>query len=83
MRIRVLCIGKLKERFYVDAALEFQKRLSRYASVELVELADARAPEQLSAAQREEFPMAMDALAESAARAGKVRRGATPACARG
>ena len=50
MRIRVLCIGKLKERFYVDAALEFQKRLSRYASVELVELADARAPEQLSAA---------------------------------
>lgn len=54
MRIRVLCIGKLKERFYVDAALEFQKRLSRYASVELVELADARAPEQLSAAQREQ-----------------------------
>ena len=54
MTIRILCIGKLKERFYADAVSEFVKRLSRYASVEILELADERAPEQLSAAQREQ-----------------------------
>ena len=54
MTIRILCIGKLRERFYADAVSEFVKRLSRYASVEVVELADERAPEQLSAAQREQ-----------------------------
>ena len=32
MTIRILCIGKLKERFYADAVSEFVKRLSRYAS---------------------------------------------------
>lgn len=54
MTIRILCIGKLKERFYADAVAEFAKRLSRYAAVEIVELADERAPEQLSPAQREQ-----------------------------
>lgn len=52
MRIRVLCVGKLKERFYKDACAEFCKRLSRYAQVEILELPDERAPEQLSPAQR-------------------------------
>ena len=52
MRIRILCIGKLKERFYKDACAEFCKRLSRYAEVEIVELPDEKAPEQLSEAQK-------------------------------
>lgn len=58
MLIRILCIGKLKERFYADAVAEFVKRLSRYAAVEIIELADERAPEQLSAAQREQVKAA-------------------------
>ncbi len=52
MRIRILCIGKLKERFYKDACAEFCKRLSRYGQVEIIELADEKAPEQLSEAQK-------------------------------
>jgi len=52
MRIRILCIGKLKERFYKDACAEFCKRLSRYSEVEIIELADEKAPEQLSEAQK-------------------------------
>ena len=52
MRIRILCIGKLKERFYKDACAEFCKRLSRYAELEIVELPDEKAPEQLSEAQK-------------------------------
>ncbi len=53
MTVRILCIGKLKERFYAEAAAEFVKRLSRFAAVEVVELPDERAPEQLSPAERE------------------------------
>ena len=52
MRIRILCVGKLKERFYKEACQEFCKRLSRYAQVEILEVADEKAPEQLSPAQR-------------------------------
>ncbi len=58
MTIRILCIGKLKERFYTEAAQEFLKRLSRYAAVEIVELPDEKAPEQLSPAQREQVKTA-------------------------
>ncbi|MBQ3200613.1 MAG: 23S rRNA (pseudouridine(1915)-N(3))-methyltransferase RlmH [Clostridia bacterium] len=53
MTVRILCIGKLKERFYTEAAQEFLKRLSRYAAVEILELPDEKAPEQLSPAERE------------------------------
>ena len=51
MKLRILCVGKLKERFYTEAVNEFKKRLSRYAEVEIVELADEKAPEKLSAAE--------------------------------
>ena len=50
MKLRIICVGKLKEKFYRDAADEFIKRLSRFAEVETVELADEKAPEKLSAA---------------------------------
>lgn len=52
MNIRVVCVGRLKERFYEEAVSEFLKRLSRYASIEAVEVADEKAPENLSCAQR-------------------------------
>ncbi|NCB31271.1 MAG: 23S rRNA (pseudouridine(1915)-N(3))-methyltransferase RlmH [Clostridia bacterium] len=58
MRIRILCIGKLKERFYKDACAEFCKRLSRYATVEIIELPDEKAPEQLSQAQKDQVKAA-------------------------
>ncbi|HWR18107.1 MAG TPA: 23S rRNA (pseudouridine(1915)-N(3))-methyltransferase RlmH [Clostridia bacterium] len=54
MTIRVICVGRLKERFYEDAVSEFVKRLSRYASVQMIEVADEKAPEKLSDAQREQ-----------------------------
>ena len=37
-RITVLCVGKLKEKFYADAAAEYIKRLSRYCKLEVLEL---------------------------------------------
>ena len=54
MTIRILCIGKLKERFLCGCRFGICETPSRYASVEIVELADERAPEQLSPAQREQ-----------------------------
>lgn len=50
-RITVLCVGKLKERFYADAAAEYIKRLSRYCKVEVVELPETRLPDDPSNAE--------------------------------
>lgn len=38
--IKIICVGKIKESFYREAILEFQKRLSKYTKLELIEVAD-------------------------------------------
>ena len=53
MKLRIICVGRLKENFYRDAVNEFLKRLSRYAEAEIVELPDEKAPEKLSPAELE------------------------------
>ena len=50
-RITVLCVGKLKEKFYADAAAEYIKRLSRYCRIEVTELPETRLPEDPSPAE--------------------------------
>ena len=47
MTVRIVCVGKLKERYFEDACAEFQKRLSRFCSLEIIEVADEKAPESL------------------------------------
>lgn len=44
MRAMLLCVGKLKEKYWRDACAEYLKRLSRYGQVELVEVADEPEP---------------------------------------
>ena len=58
MKLRIVCVGRLKEKFYTDAVNEFKKRLSRFAEVEIVELADEKAPEKLSDAELEQIKLA-------------------------
>ena len=49
MLIKIICVGKIKEKFYRDAVLEYVKRLSRYAKIEIVECADEKTPDNASA----------------------------------
>ncbi len=53
MNIRLICIGKLKERFYSEAVKEFSKRLSRFCDLEIVELPDERVADSPSPAEIE------------------------------
>lgn len=58
MKLRIIAVGKLKEKFYSDAVDEFRKRLSRYAEIEIVEITDEKAPERLSAAELDRIVIA-------------------------
>lgn len=51
LNIRLLCVGKLKERFYSDAASEYTKRLSVFCHLEVVELPEERLGEMPSSAE--------------------------------
>lgn len=53
MNIKIVCVGKLKEKYFKDGIAEYQKRLSRFAKVKLVQVADEKAPEKYSAAEQE------------------------------
>lgn len=53
MTVRIVCVGKLKERYFIDACAEFQKRLSRFCSLQIVEVPDEKAPESLHPADED------------------------------
>ena len=38
--IKILCVGSLKERFYVQAVNEYVKRLKKYTKLQIIELDD-------------------------------------------
>ena len=43
MLIKIIGVGKIKEKFYREAIAEYQKRMSSYNKVEIVEVADEKA----------------------------------------
>lgn len=45
MKITCIAIGKIKEKFFTMAVEEYQKRLSRYCKLEIIELADEKTPD--------------------------------------
>lgn len=48
MNISIITVGKLKEKYLRQGIEEYLKRLTAYAKVEMVEIADEKAPEELS-----------------------------------
>ena len=51
VNIKIVCVGKIKEKFYQDAVNEYRKRLGRYAKVSIVELSDEKTPDGASEAE--------------------------------
>ena len=51
LNITVICVGKLKEKFYIAAVDEYRKRLKGYCKLEVIELAEARLTSAPSQAQ--------------------------------
>ena len=43
-KVTILCTGKLKEKFYLDAVAEYVKRLNRFCKLEIIELPEERLP---------------------------------------
>lgn len=52
-KVSIICVGKMKEKFYIEAAAEYGKRLSRFCKLEIIELPEDRLPEDPSKAQIE------------------------------
>ena len=50
LKIKLICVGKLKEHFYSDAAKEYIKRLTAYCKIEIVEVSEQRLPPEPSEA---------------------------------
>lgn len=55
MKISVLTVGKIKERYLKDAVAEYSKRLSRYCKLEIIEVADEKTPDRASEVMEEQI----------------------------
>ncbi len=48
MKITIITVGKIKEKFFRDAVSEYEKRLSRYCKFEIIEVSDEKTPDKAS-----------------------------------
>ena len=48
MNITFVTVGKIKEKYFRDAVAEYQKRLSKYCKLEIIEVADEKTPDKAS-----------------------------------
>lgn len=48
MKITLITVGKIKEKYLKDAIAEYSKRLSKYCKLEIIEVADEKTPDQAS-----------------------------------
>ncbi len=55
MKITIICVGKIKEDFYRKAVSEYEKRLSRYCRLEMIEVQDEKTPDNAGAALEEQI----------------------------
>ncbi len=55
MKITVITVGKIKEKYLRDAIAEYSKRLSRYCKLEIIETPDEKTPDQASETEEEKI----------------------------
>lgn len=53
MNINVICVGKIKEKYFTDAITEYSKRLSRFVKLNIIEVADEKISDNASAKEME------------------------------
>ncbi len=71
MKVTIIAVGKLKERYLKEGMAEYTKRLSRFCGLQLIEVEDEQAPASLSPAQEEQIKKK-----EASRILGKIRDGA-------
>ncbi|WP_087066534.1 23S rRNA (pseudouridine(1915)-N(3))-methyltransferase RlmH [Intestinibacillus massiliensis] len=72
LSVKLICVGKLGEKFWADAVREYEKRLSAYCKLEIAELPEQRLPQTPSAGE-----IAAALAKESAAIRAKIPQGAS------
>lgn len=55
MKITVIAVGKIKEKYFTSAIEEYSKRLSRFAKLEIIEIPDEKIPENASEKEMEQI----------------------------
>lgn len=55
MKVKIIAVGKLKEKYLKDGIAEYGKRMSRFAKFEIVELPDEKIPDNASEAQNHQI----------------------------
>ena len=55
MKIKVVTVGKLKEKYLKDGIAEYSKRISRFARLEMIELADEKTPDKASESENQKI----------------------------
>lgn len=55
MKVKIISVGKLKEKYLKDGILEYVKRLSRFTQVDLIELPDEKTPDNASEKENEQI----------------------------
>ena len=55
MKIKVVTVGKLKEKYLKDGIAEYSKRISRFAKLEMIELADEKIPDKASESENQKI----------------------------
>ena len=55
MKIKIVTVGKLKEKYLKDGIAEYSKRISRFAAVEMIELSDEKTPDRASDSENEKI----------------------------
>ena len=51
--IKVICVGKVKEKYLVDAVIEYSKRISKYSNIQIIEVNDSNVDNEKIALERE------------------------------
>lgn len=55
MKVNIICVGKLKEKYLKDAISEYSKRLSRFCNFSVTELPDEKIPDNPSVAEKDKI----------------------------